>query len=112
VQMGDEGTRALVILCVHFETLSAAGRRRSYAQALRALPAVAKALLVIEISDVPDGVPEFRLLELVGTLRPFCRGVSARLRLETADFKVFRASNMHAVGCSIEASATAEISII
>lgn len=111
-RMGDEGTRALVILCVHFETLSSAARRRRYVQTLHALPAAAKELLVIEISDVPDGVPEPRMQELVVALRPFCRGVSARLRLETVDFNVFRACNAHAVGCCIEDALASEVSII
>jgi hypothetical protein len=108
-----DGRRVLVILSVHFDTIGSTARRTRYAQTLsRLVPAAAMKLLVVEIADVPDGVPQSRLHELVSPLRPLCRGMTARVRLESADLSGFGGNLVHAVGCSIAAQRSAELAII
>ena len=108
-----DGRRVLVILTVHFDTIGSTARRTRYAQGLsRLIPTAAAKLLVIEIADVPDGVPQSRLHDLVSPLRPLCRGMTARVRLETPDLSGFGGSLLHAVGCSIATHRSAELTII
>ncbi len=70
-----EGRKLLVTLPVHFETLSAVGRRRDYLAAIdRELVDGAAKYLMIEIAGVPAGVPPARLVEAHGcAARPMPR---------------------------------------
>jgi hypothetical protein len=109
----SSGFKVLVILNVHFDSVAAAARRRRYAELLaQSVPAAAANLLVIEIADVPDGVPQSRVHELVTPLRPHCRGVSARVRLGTIDFSGLSGKYVNAVGCSLAGCNAAEVTII
>jgi hypothetical protein len=112
-RMQSEGCRVLVILAVHFDTLAAAARRRRYLEALtRSVSAELAKLLVIEIIDVPVGVPPSRMFDIAGALRRLCRGVAARARIECADFAAFAGAHVHAVGCDIGASHAAELTLM
>lgn len=67
-RLSKEGCKVLIGLSVHFETLAAAAHRRHYVQALeQGLSSIAAKLLVIEIRDMPEGVPQSRLYEIVST---------------------------------------------
>ncbi|HVA14100.1 MAG TPA: hypothetical protein VNF99_12675 [Stellaceae bacterium] len=97
-----EKRRLLITLPVRFETLAAAAQRRRYIDALRSrLAPEAEPLLVVELIDVPDGVPHARLLEISSPLRAHARAVIARLRPDTTEFGPFSASRIAAVGCDI-----------
>lgn len=94
--------RLLVTMPVQFETLVAAAYRRRYIAALQArLGSEAASLLVIELVDVPDGVPQARLLEISSPLRVHARAVIAQLRPDTTEFGQFAGSRIAAVGCDI-----------
>ena len=108
-----DGFKVLIILNVHFESIAAGARRRRYLEALaQSIPAAAVNLLVVEIADVPDGVLQSRMHELVAPLRPHCRGVSARVRLDSVNFVGLGGKQVHAVGCSIGTNETSEVTII
>jgi hypothetical protein len=112
-QMHSEHCRVLIVLCVHFETLAAAAQRRRYVEALaRSVAPDAAKLLVIEIVDVPDGVPPSRIFDLAAALRPHCRSVSARLRVECAALNGFNSAHIYAVGCDIGASQAPELTVM
>lgn len=53
--------------------------------------------MVFEIGDLPDGVPQSRLLELVGSLRPFCRGVAVELPPHLPSYGVYQGCGLHAI---------------
>ncbi|HEY3918674.1 MAG TPA: hypothetical protein VGL83_12825 [Stellaceae bacterium] len=94
--------KLLVTTPVHFETLAVAVHRQRYIEVLRTkLASDAASLLVIELVNVPDGVPQARLLEITSPLRAHARAVIARLRPETAEFGQFAGSRISAVGCDL-----------
>jgi len=112
-RMLEQGCRALIVPSVHFETLAAGPSRRRYVETLtKSITSEMARLLVIEIVDVPDGVPPSRIHDLAVALRPYCRGVSARARIECADFAAFTSSRVHAVGCDIGTSNVSELNLM
>ena len=104
-----EGRKLLVTLPVHFETLSAVGRRRDYLAAIdRELVDGAAKYLMIEIAGVPAGVPPARLVELTAALRGQCRGVLLSLPVDTPDLTSVKGSGATAVGCDVSGAAASE----
>jgi hypothetical protein len=103
----------LLAVPLHFETLAAVARRRRLAQLLRdRVRDAERKLLVIEIEDLPVGVPPGRLVELISPLRSSCRAVLLRLPLETQDFTTFKGCGAAAVGIDIAAYAGPESVLI
>jgi hypothetical protein len=112
-RLSKEGCKVLIGMSVHFETLAAAAHRRHFTQMLeQGLTSSAARLLVIEIADVPDGVPQSRMYELTTPLTRYCRALVARVRLESVDFTAFRGTKVAAVGCNIAGHPASELSII
>ncbi len=108
-----EKRRLLITVPVRFETLSAAAHRRRYIETLRSrLSPEAASLMVIELVNVPDGVPEARLLEISAPLRAQARAVVARLRPETNDFMQFALARIAAVGCDLSAQSGSELALM
>jgi hypothetical protein len=111
--MYSERCRVLIVLCVHFETLAAAACRRRYVEALaRSITTADAKLLVIEIVGVPDGVLPSRIFDFAAALRPYCRSVSACLRIECADVSSLKGPNIHAIGCDIGKSQMPELTVM
>jgi hypothetical protein len=105
--------RLLVTVPVAFETLAGAAYRRRYIDILRTkLAADAASLLVIELVDVPDGVPQARLLEISSPLRAHARAVIARLRPDTTEFGQFAGSRIAAVGCDLGRASGSELAFM
>ncbi|HUH86222.1 MAG TPA: hypothetical protein VLX85_16560 [Stellaceae bacterium] len=101
--------KLFIVLPVHFETLSAMARRREYLRVLREQTnAEMRKLLVVEVVGVPQGVPQTRLTDLVGPLKPLCRSVVLRLPLESADFSNIKGSGAEAIGADVAGRADAE----
>ena len=69
------GERFLVGVPMTYEVLSCPLTRMEIAAACRDLPAELRAYLLFEIVDVPKGVPNSKLSDLVTTLRPFCKAL-------------------------------------
>jgi hypothetical protein len=108
-----EKRRLLITVPVRFETLSAAAHRRRYIEILRTrLSPEAASLMVIELVNVPDGVPEARLLEISAPLRAQSRAVVARLRPETNDFMQFALARIAAVGCDLSEQSGSELALM
>lgn len=108
-----EKRRLLVTMPVSFETLSAAVYRRHYINALHdRLSPEAASLLVIELVDVPDGVPQARLVEISSPLRARARAVIARVRPDATDFAAFAGSRIAAVGCDLSRQGGSELALM
>jgi hypothetical protein len=111
--MVRDNRHLLLTLPVHFETLSSSLRRNAYARDLAAgLTAESMKLLVIEIIGIPDGVPQSRLIELITPLRTHCRAMTARVRLEVADFTAPKVLGILSIGCDIADSPGAELLVM
>jgi hypothetical protein len=81
--------------------MSSAVGRMEIAGICRNLSADLRPYLIFEICDLPEGVPQSRLSELVGSLRPFCRGVAAQLPLRTINYSAYLGTGLQAVGLSV-----------
>lgn len=60
--------------------------------------------LIFEIEQLPIGVPESRLMEFSGLLRPFSRGVAASLSPGTASYSVYPSAGLFAMGLHLTGS--------
>jgi hypothetical protein len=58
--------------------------------ALRGLPTEVCRRLILEIVDLPEGLPQSRLTEMVSMLAPHCRAVLARAPSEMSDLRSWR----------------------
>lgn len=95
----------LLGLPVQFWTISNYMQRRAYTNALaeRISPASRKFLLIY-ITDVPAGVPASRMLELLASLRPFCREIVVEAPLQNTDFAALSSMRIFAVGGDLTGS--------
>lgn len=97
-----EGRQLLLALPVHFETLSAVGRRRDYLAVLcDGLADGVGKYLMMEVAGVPAGAPQSRLVEITAALRRQCRGFMLSLPLDIADLANVRGCGAAAIGCDI-----------
>lgn len=102
LQVTDErDVRALLCLPVHFQTLSNPRFREVYLGLCRQYLPTLTQRLIFELVDLPEGVVQSRLHDMVATLRPHCRAVIARVPLGQKVFSSFRLAGLHAVGTDI-----------
>lgn len=97
----DKGERFLLSLPIPYELWSSPAARMEVTAFCRNLSSELRPYMFFEISDLPDGVPQSRLSELVGSLRPFCRGVAAELPPHLPSYSTYQGSGLHAVSLSL-----------
>lgn len=68
----------------------------------KTLPESAKQLLVIEICDCPDGMPQSRMIDLVNAVRPFCRAVIARVSGDAPPVARWKSAGLSGVAILVE----------
>ncbi len=102
-----EGSRFLAFVPVTYDTLASPIGRMEIAAACRGLSESLRPYLVFEISDLPYGVPQSRLFELVGILRPFCRAVAGLLPARISSFGTYHGAGLQAIGLSMTANGAA-----
>ncbi len=95
------GERVMVWLPMSYEILTSPIGRMEIAGLSRGLSAELRPYLVFEICDLPQGVPQSRLTELVGSLRPFCRGVAACLSAPPASYGPYLSAGLLGIGLSL-----------
>lgn len=100
-EMARSGTQALLSLPVHFETLAGHQGRLPYLKYCARHLAGHAGRLIFELVNLPEGIPQSRLIELAGMLRPTARAVIARFPLARKNFAACRAAGLHAVGADI-----------
>jgi len=72
----------------------------------RGLSSELRPYLIFEISELPLGVPQSRLSELVGSVRPFCRGVATQLPARIPNYGAYLGAGLHAIGLSLSGMGT------
>jgi hypothetical protein len=80
--LASRGERAVMSAQVSFSTLASSRLRESYKQIGRRLPDSMQRLLNLTICNVPPGLPEARLAEAIGSLRPLARAISLAVPLD------------------------------
>jgi hypothetical protein len=108
----EQRRKVLIAAPLHFETLCSVARRREVAAALAELPPGAKELILVEIVDTPDGVPQMRMNELVAPLRPHSRAVIVRQQLTSTDFSSLKDIGVAGVGADIGAHLSGEFVVM
>jgi hypothetical protein len=95
------GDRFLMWIPIPYDILTSPVGRMEVASVCRNLAAELRPYLHFEISDLPHGVPQSRLSELVGSLNPFCRGVAAQLPARIANYGAYLGVGLRAIGLSL-----------
>jgi hypothetical protein len=103
------GERFMMWLPLSYDVLSSPVGRMEVAGACRTLSSDLRPYFIFEICDLPQGVPQSRLSELVGSLRPFCRIVAAQLPIRTANDSAYLGAGLQAIGVSVAGCAAAEM---
>jgi len=99
----NKGERFLLSLPISYELWCSPAARMELTTFCRNLSSELRPYLFFEIVDLPEGVPQSRLSELVGSLRPFCRGVTAELPPHLPSCSTYQGSGLHAVSLSLSA---------
>jgi hypothetical protein len=95
------GQRFLMTIPISFELLSSPVARMELASVCRNLSSALRPYLVFEIGDLPYGVPQSRISELAGSLRPFCRGVAVQFSAHIPGYSAYQGAGLHAIGLSL-----------
>jgi hypothetical protein len=97
------GERFVLHLRVPFQTLAYAASRMEFVSACRGLSHELRSSLFFEIAELPIGVPQSRLGDLVATMRPFGRGVTAEVALRSPTLAIYQGIGLHAIGLDLSA---------
>jgi hypothetical protein len=100
----ESGQRFLMWIPIAFNVLTSPVGRMEIAGVCRNLSSDLRPYLTFEVSDIPFGVPQSRLSELVGSLRPFCRGVAAHLPARIPNYGAYLGAGLQAIGLSFSGS--------
>lgn len=95
------GTPAVIVLPVHFETISTPRFRNSYVSHAARLTKEMRRQLIIEITGMAGDIPPFTFAKIADTLRPFCRDMLVRVQLETRSFAFLQNVGIHSVGVDL-----------
>lgn len=104
--------RSLLALPVHFETLADVQHRDSYLDYLAASFSGQKRRVVLEVVELPEGIPQTRLFELLNQMRPHTRAIIARFSLDHTYFEDFRTAGLHAVGVDVYSPRRSEATVM
>jgi hypothetical protein len=103
------GERFMMWIPLPYDVMSSAAGRMEIAGVCRNLSSDLRPYLIFEICNLPQGVPQSRLSELVGSLRPFCRGVAAQLPMGISSYSAYLGTGLQAIGMSVAGSAALEM---
>jgi hypothetical protein len=97
----ERGERFLMAFGVSFETLSSHTGRVEFTNACRELSSNFRQYIVMQLTDVPAGVPHSRLSDLVMTLRPFARAVMAEIPSSCRSYQAYEDIGLQAIGLNL-----------
>lgn len=106
----SRGARCLVSLPVHYETLASPRWRNAYVGLGMSTPRRMRQLVSAELNDLPEGVTQGRVLDMVSMLKPFVAAVIVRVPLRIRGFAPYTGVGIQALSADLEAlgGATAE----
>lgn len=83
---GKRGHKAIVILPIHFETLANRQHRQTYFNALQAVQAGGRRRIILHVADLPTGVPQTRLHQVLSPMAGLILGFALRVLSQFKDF--------------------------
>ena len=84
------GAPFLMSIPIPYLLLSIPAARMELTGLCRGLSAELRPFLAFEIDDVPHGVPQSRISDLVGSFKPFCRGISMNVQFRNRVLGIFQ----------------------
>lgn len=73
--------KAVIMIPVHYETIASKVFRSRFLEACRRLPTTSSKRALFHIVDLPEGVPQSRLNQVFGMIKPFALGFVVRTTL-------------------------------
>ena len=104
--------RSLLALPIHFEILADHTKRSAFIEFCQEQFKGLTKRIIIEITNLPAGIPQQRLLEFVTALKPISRTIITRFSVEQQDFSACRGLGVHAVGMDVYNSADSEAELM
>jgi hypothetical protein len=98
------GRKFLLWVPLSYEVLGASAARTEISALCRKIAGDLRGYIVFEISDLPYGVPQSRLFDLINALKPWCRGIVAQLPARIASYGAYLGAGLQAIGVSLLAS--------
>lgn len=99
LELGDgRGIQPIVFVPLPYDMLSAPTSRMAFLSACRQLDCALRPQMVFEIALVPSGVPKSRLVEIVSSIQPFVRAVTARAVAGNTTLVEFGGTGIKALG--------------
>jgi hypothetical protein len=98
----ERGERFLMAFGVAYETLSSHMTRVEFTNACRELSSNFRQYIVMQLTDIPAGVPHSRLSDLVMTLRPFARAVMSEVPSSCRSYAAYEDIGLQAIGLNLE----------
>ncbi|SCA56002.1 hypothetical protein MTBPR1_150049 [Candidatus Terasakiella magnetica] len=103
---------ALLTVPIHFESIASTGRRSILLKQCQKNLAPHRGRIVVELTHLPDGIPQSRLQDLIQALKPFSRAVMARFDSMHRDFAGYKHVGLHAVGVDLYDDRRSEVKIM
>lgn len=100
----ESGQRFLMSIPISYELLGSPIMRSEITTIFQAASSELRPYLLFEICNLPQGVPQSRLSDLIVALRPFCRGVSAQFPARIPSYSMYQGSGLHAISLSLAAN--------
>jgi hypothetical protein len=97
----ESGGKFLLWIPITYDLLASPAARTKISAACRELNVEQRSYIVFEISDLPFGVPQSRLFDLISALKPYCRGIVAQLPARIANYGAYLGAGLQAIGLSL-----------
>jgi len=97
----ESGGKFLLWIPITYDMLASPAARTRISAACRDLNVELRSYVVFEISDLPYGVPQSRLFDLINALKPYCRGIVAQLPARIANYGAYLGAGLQAIGLSL-----------
>jgi hypothetical protein len=98
------GERFMMAFQVRYDTLSSHIGRVQFTDACRELPSEFRQYLIIQLADVPSGVPQSRLSDLVIAVKPYVKAVMSEIPESCRSYADYGGIGLHAIGMNLEGS--------
>lgn len=92
------GKRSILVALASFDTIGTPAGRIEWVAACRELSNSYRPYLTFVIYDVPPGVAQSRLANMVTVLKPFCRGVLATISPEERTYGAYQGIGLKGLG--------------
>jgi hypothetical protein len=95
--IGGSGAKVALHAPLPWHAMAYSTSRYRLLQALREIPADVRRFLVLEITELSEGLPQSRLSEQVAMVAPYARAVLARAPSDRTDVRAWRGSGLNGV---------------